>query len=262
MHQVLFYIGEIPVRAFGFMLALGILCGVLVSYLLAKRQGSYYEEVVDVASLAVIGGIVGARLWEVIFTWQYYSQHLLEIPALWRGGLSIQGAVLGGLVAVIWYCRSKVPFWNMADLLAPGLLVGQAIGRLGCFLNGCCFGIPHPLGIVYPPGTDAYYTYGTLPLFPAVLLESFWDLVVLSFLLIVFKRKPFEGFIALSYFILYSVGRFFFEFWRGDSLITFMNLKVAQVTSVVTIIVALSLMIYLANRNKINYIKKFNDKRI
>ena len=249
MHQIMFYIGDWPIRSFGVMLSLGIFGGLLVAFLVARAQGRYQEEVLDLAFYAILGGLVGARLWEVIFSWEYYGNHLLEIPAIWNGGISVQGSVLGGLLAVIWYCRKRnIAIWPMMDTLAPGVLVGQAIGRLGCFLNGCCFGVPHDhLGVVYPAGTDAYYAFGSQPLFPAVLFEAAWDVLVLVLLLALFKRKPFNGFIALSYFILYSIGRFTLEFWRGDSLRTFMDLKAAQFSSVVTILVSLVLMYYLYN---------------
>ncbi|AEG61356.1 prolipoprotein diacylglyceryl transferase [Desulforamulus ruminis] len=263
MHQILFYIGDWPIRSFGLMLSLGILAGLLTSSYVAKKQGRFFEEVLDLAFYAVIGGIIGARVWEVIFNWDYYSYHLWQIPALWNGGLSVQGSVLGGVLAVIWYCRKhRIPFWPMADILAPGLLVGQAIGRLGCFLNGCCYGIPyqHP-GIVYPVGTDAYYAFGSQPLFPAVLFEAAWDVLVLTLLLKIFSRRPFDGFITLSYFILYSLGRFTLEFWRGDSLRTVMNLKVAQVTSVTTVLAALLLMYYLYKRKNDSKDRPLNSKK-
>lgn len=247
MHPILFHIGDWPVHSFGVMLSLGILTGLLVACYVARRQDRYLEEIVDLSFFAVVGGIIGARLWEVAFTWEYYSDNLGQALAIWNGGLSVQGAVLGGLLAVIWYCRrNKVPFWPVADTLAPGLLMGQAVGRLGCFFNGCCFGIPHHFGVVYQPGTDAHYTFGSQTLFPAVLFEAGWDVIALLLLLKVFNKKPFDGFIALSYFILYSIGRFTIEFWRGDSLRTIMELKVAQLTSVTTILVAVAIMLYLA----------------
>ncbi|RYD06480.1 hypothetical protein N752_03905 [Desulforamulus aquiferis] len=121
---------------------------------------------------------------------------------------------------------------------------------MGCFLNGCCFGIPHSFGVAYPVGSDANFIFGSQKLFPAVLFEAGWDILVLALLLKIFTKKPFDGFIALSYFILYSVGRFTIEFWRGDSLRTIMDFKVAQLTSIITIIVSVALMVYLANASK------------
>nr|WP_315988195.1 prolipoprotein diacylglyceryl transferase [Desulforamulus aquiferis] len=173
---------------------------------------------------------------------------------MWPSGTEdyrYRGAVLGGLLAVVWYSRrNSIPFWPMADTLAPGLLMGQAVGRMGCFLNGCCFGIPHSFGVAYPVGSDANFIFGSQKLFPAVLFEAGWDILVLALLLKIFTKKPFDGFIALSYFILYSVGRFTIEFWRGDSLRTIMDFKVAQLTSIITIIVSVALMVYLANASK------------
>ncbi|ABO49441.1 prolipoprotein diacylglyceryl transferase [Desulforamulus reducens MI-1] len=263
MHQVLLYIGDFPLRSFGVMLSLGILAGLMISLWVAQRQGFYYEEVMDLAFYAIIGGLIGARVWEVMFSWDYYSQRLMEIPAIWHGGISVQGAILGGLLAVVWYCRKyRIAVWAMMDTLAPGVLVGQAIGRIGCFLNGCCYGLPNEhLGFTYPPGTDAYLAFGAQPLFPAVLFEASWDLIELAVLMFLYKRKPFNGFIALGYFILYSAGRFTLEFWRGDSLRTFMNFKAAQVSSVITILAALALMFYLY-RQKRPLIEDKRSKRV
>lgn len=252
MHPILFYIGDFPLRSFGVMLSLGIMAGLVVSLAVAKWQGRYSEEIMDLAFYAILGGLMGARVWEVMFSWDYYSEHLLEIPAIWQGGISVQGSILGGLLAVIWYCRKhNIALLAMLDTLAPGVLVGQAIGRIGCFLNGCCYGLPHEhLGIVYPAGTDAYFAFGAQPLFPAVLFEAAWDLLALGILLVVYRRRLLPGFIALSYFVLYSIGRFTLEFWRGDSLRTLMNFKAAQVSSIITIIVAIILMFYLYRQNQ------------
>lgn len=245
MHQILFYVGPFPIRSYGLMMALGMAGGVLLAWYLARKKGKYSEDVLDMAFYALLGGLAGARLWEVIFDWGYYGSHLTEIPALWLGGLSVQGGVVGGLLAVILYARKRrIPFWEFGDILAPGLLLGQALGRGGCYLNGCCYGLPAAWGVTYPPGTDAFIAYGSTPLIPAVLFEAGWDLAVMALLIILLFRKPFHGFIATLYFALYAAGRIVFEFYRADSL-TMWGLKTAQVTSLATLAVALALMFYL-----------------
>lgn len=203
------------------------------------------RNVLDFTFYAVIAGIIGSRLWEVAFTWEYYKSDPLEVLAIWHGGLSVQGAIVGGLLVAIWYARKhKLPFWQFADVLTPGVLLGQAVGRLGCFLDGDAFGLPTDsfLGVVYPPGTDAYNAFGPVPLWPAELFEGIWDLVVMAGLLLYQRKKPAEGRVFLWYVITYSVGRFSLEFLRGDSLRTIFDWKTAQVTSVIAALVAAYVM--------------------
>lgn len=254
MHRILFHIGPWPVYSYGFMLAMGILLGTALAWYLAKRDGGEYnEEVLDLIMYVAVAGIIGARLSYVILHWQYYSANLAEIPAVWHGGLTLQGSVIGALLAVIWYARRrKISFWKFADYLAPGVLLGQAVGRVGCFLNGCCYGIPtsSSLGVVFPPGSDAYAAYGAQPLLPAQLFAVGYNLLALGILLLVNRRKPFNGFNTLGYFALYSFGRFFLEFTRANNVFTVLNLTVAQIVCVFTFTVAVVLMIVLYQQNK------------
>ncbi|MHB9144967.1 MAG: prolipoprotein diacylglyceryl transferase [Symbiobacteriia bacterium] len=212
----------------------------------ARRRGRPYAELIwDFGLTAMISGVVGARVWEVVFTWDYYGRHLLEIPQLWHGGLSIQGSIVAGLIAAIWFTRKHhIAIWDFLDTLTPGVLVGQAIGRLGaCFLNGDAYGKPTGswFGVIYQPGTMAYQAFGAQRLWPAEVFEGIWDLVVMTFALYLLLRKkqPKQGSVVLWYLILYSLGRFSLEFLRADSLGFFgTGLKSAQVTSLLIAAVA------------------------
>lgn len=241
------------------MMSLGMAGGILLAWLIARKRGKYNEDVFNMGFSVLLAGLAGSRLWEVVFDWDYYRSHLLDIPALWQGGLSVQGAVFGGLLGVFIYTRKKgIPFWEYCDILAPGVLLGQAIGRLGCYLNGCCFGIPASSaawGVIYPPGTDAHTLYGETPLIPAVLYESAWDLFMMALLLFLIPRKPFHGFIASLYFTMYAAGRIVIEYFRADSL-TAWGFKTAQITSAITILAALALMIYLWMKSATAGVKK------
>lgn len=252
MRPVLFYVGSFPIRSYGLMIAIGVILGGALAANIARRRGKYENEVLDFVLYAFIAGLVGSRLWEVAFTWDYYGKNLAEIPAIWHGGLSIQGGVVAGLLVAIWYCRSKkINFWEMVDILAPGVILGQAIGRVGCFLNGDAFGMPTDtiFGVTYKPGTMAYDFYGgPVPLWPAELFEAGWDLVVLGLLLLLHRAKNrgrvklADGAFAFFYAILYSTGRFLLEFLRADSLRTVYGLKAAQVTSILIIIIAAAIL--------------------
>lgn len=246
MHPILFSIGSFEVRYWGVMVMLGVIAGTVLISKLAKRSGLLKEDLVlDFVIYAVIAGILGARIWEVLFSWQNFSANPVDALKFWNGGLSIQGGVLGGLLFAIWFIKKHhLDFWKFMDLLAPGLILGQGIGRIGCFFNGDAFGIPTKsvLGVVYQQGTPAYATYGATPLFPAELLEGAGDIVILLILLYLIRRKPFDGLIVLTYFILYSALRFTLEFWRGDSLHTLYNLKAAQLLSLATIVICIAII--------------------
>ncbi len=247
MKPILFEIFGFPIRSYGLMIALGVVAGSWLAYRLAKRRGQFADEVYDFVFYAFVSALIGSRLWEVFFTWDYYGQNLLEIPAIWHGGLSIQGAIAGGLIAAIVYSRvKKLAFWEFADILAPGVILGQAIGRVGCLLNGDAYGKPTSsfLGVVYQPGTPAYQAFGPQPLWPAEAFEGIWDLVVLGILLLLSGRRLPSGSIVLSYGILYSVGRFMLEFLRADSLMTALGIKAAQLTSVIVVVVCCGLLLW------------------
>lgn len=251
MRVILFHIGDFPVRSYGLLIAIAILLSIGVATYLARQAGRYAEHVSGLAVYAIVGALIGARLWQVLFfDWQYYSHNLLEIIAVWHGGMSIQGGLVGGFVGGLLYTRKyKLPFWDFADIAAPAIVMGQGIGRIACLLNGDAFGSPtgSNFGLVYPPGTFAYETYGSQPLWPAEVWEGQWDLIVMALLLILKQRKWPTGYVFLFYNILYSAGRFLLEFLRGDTART-MGMTAAQWTSLAVIAVALGLMVYLKIR--------------
>lgn len=255
MRVVLFTIGSFEVRSYGIIVAISILLATGVAHYLAKGT-SYQKKITEMVVYVVLGAIVGARIWEVLFfQWSYYSNHLLEIPAIWNGGLSIQGGLVGGFLTGAGYALyHRISFWELADAVAPAIVFGQGVGRIACFLNGDAFGSPtnSGFGIVYPAGTIAYDTYGSQPLFPAEIWEGQWDFVIFGLLLILKNRRWFKGFLFLAYNILYSLGRFFLESFRGDSPRYQLGWTAAQWTSISIIIASVILMAVLAWRENRN----------
>ncbi len=246
MRPILFTIFGFPVRSYGFFIAVAILAGMwLAKKVAARRHPEYVPLIEEFVITAVFAGILGARTWEVVFSWETFRDNPWEVFAVWNGGLSIQGAVLGGVLAALWFTRSrKISFWDFADILTPGLLLGQAIGRLGaCFLNGDAYGKPTgtDFGVVYAPGTPAYQAFGPVPLWPAEVFEGIWDLAVMAVMLWILRYKSRAGNAFLWYVVLYSIGRFSLEFLRADSLM-FMGVKAAQLTSLVLVFVASAML--------------------
>lgn len=249
MHQYLFFVGDFPIRAYGLILSLSIILATGVAYFLAKQDGRWHNHIVDIGIYSGIAGIVGARLWDVFFfDWAYYSHHLSEIFYVWQGGMAIQGGIVFGVGAGIIYTkRHKIDILALADIVAPAIILGQAIGRCANLLNGDAFGAPTGgnFGIIYPETTLAYHTYGAQPLWPAEVWEGQIDFVIFA-LLLIFRAFPHAKGQAFSlYIMLYSLARFGLEFLRGDyANPVFLSFTSAQTTSLVAFILALIFFIY------------------
>jgi phosphatidylglycerol:prolipoprotein diacylglycerol transferase len=255
MRVILFYIGDIPIRSYGAIVALAVLLGLGVAMYLA-RGTKYQKHIPNLVMYSIVGALLGARIWHVFFfQWGYYSQNLSEIPAIWNGGIAIQGALVGGFIVASVYCRiQRISFWELADVLAPAIILGQAVGRIACFLNGDAYGSPtnSGFGIVYPEGTMAYGQYGSQPLWPAEVWEGQWGFIVFALLLMLRNKEWPKGFLFLTYNILYAVGRFMLEFLRGDSPRYTLDWTAGQWTSVAVIMASIFIMTYFALQHKMN----------
>jgi len=241
VHPILYHFQFLTVHSYGVMMALGIILGSGLVLLLSRDRQMVANMLVDFLPLAIVAGLLGARLWDAAFTWEAYADRPWEL--LWRGGLSVQGTIVGAVLAAIWYARRrKLSFRWFVDTMTPGLVLGQALGRVGCFLAGCCFGIPTGtvFGVRFPIHTDAFLTYGNRALWPTQLFEAGWDLAVLAALIVLSRRQHYSGAVFVLYIILYSVGRFLIEFLRGDSF-SFFIFRSAQVASIAGILIALAL---------------------
>jgi phosphatidylglycerol:prolipoprotein diacylglycerol transferase len=248
MYQYLFFIGDFPIRAYGLILSLSIILATGTAYFLAKQDGRWHDHIPDMGIYCGLAGIVGARLWDVFFfDWEYYSHHLLEIPFVWQGGMAIQGGVLlGAVVGYIYTKRHNIDTWAFADIIAPAIILGQAIGRSANLMNGDAFGNPTggSFGILYPATTLAYQVYGNQPLWPAEIWEGQLDVIIFAILLIFRTTSHAKGQVFILYAVLYSLARFFLEFLRGDYGTLLWGLKSAQLTSLLVIIVGLALFVW------------------
>jgi phosphatidylglycerol:prolipoprotein diacylglycerol transferase len=231
---------------------------IILAYGVAKVmvKGTVYEKhMPNFTFYALIGAIIGARFWHVfIFQWPYYSQNPEQILMFWHGGVSILGGIVGGAIVMIFYTyKHKLSFFELADYLAPALILGQGIGRIACLLAGDVFGSPTGgnFGIIFPEGTNAYSYYGSQPLWPAVVWESQGDFVIFAILFILSGRKLPKGWLFLAYVVMYFMQRFMLEFLRGDSPDYLFNLTAGQWTSFWVIIAAIILgIILLIRQNK------------
>lgn len=246
MHPIFFNIGPIEVRYYGVMIALAFIAGTIVGEREAKRKGFATGVVYDLLSYLLIAAIVGARLYYVLFSdLSWFITHPSQIFAIWRGGLSLHGGIIGGLLTGIWYCRKRgFSGWIFADVLAPSIAIGQAIGRIGCTLNGCSYGrhTDLPWGIVFTdPNSSAPLG---IPLHPTQIYEMILSFILFAGLWTFRKKITFDGQLFLTYVMGYGVIRFFLEFFRGDSLLLFNLVPVPHAMSVIIFVVGLALYLY------------------
>jgi phosphatidylglycerol:prolipoprotein diacylglycerol transferase len=220
MYPVLVQIGHFTLRSYGALFALAMLVGWVVAKHEARRKGFPEATTEKFLGLAVLAGLVGARLDYILFSdLMTYLRHPGTMFALWQGGLAVQGGLIGGLVAAVWFTRHhRLPFWSFADAFAPGLILGQAIGRLACFLNGDAYGQPTTLawGVTFTDHQSMAPL--NIPLHPTQLYEMGWNLLLFGFLWGIRKRTRYPGQLFLFYVAFYSLGRFVIEGLRGDQL--------------------------------------------
>ncbi len=240
---MLFEWGSIAVRWYGFLIASAVLIGVTLSQYLAKRRQVDPDLLADLAIWLVLAAIPAARIYYVVFQWPQYQNNPGDILAIWKGGIAIHGAILGGTIAALIFAKfKKVSIWQLADLVVPSLALGQAIGRWGNFFNSEAFGRPTDLPWkLYIPLASRPIDYANFEYFhPTFLYESLWNLLVFSLLLFIFFRSlksnsPIKiGTLTLFYLITYSIGRFFVEGLRTDSLMAG-QLRTAQIVSLILI---------------------------
>jgi phosphatidylglycerol:prolipoprotein diacylglycerol transferase len=225
LNPLAFSLGSINVHWYGIILGSAALIGLLLAIQEGKRFHIIPDFFMDLLLIAVPSAIVGARAYYVIFKWEDYRNNLAEIFMVWHGGIAIYGALIGSIIGVYFYVRAKgYSFWRIADIVAPGLIVGQIIGRWGNFMNQEAHGgivdesflrntLHLPNFIVNQMNVDGVFYH------PTFLYESLWNVVGLL-LLLWLRRRPFlrSGELFMGYFIWYSIGRFFVEGLRTDSL--------------------------------------------
>ncbi len=252
-------LGPLPIRWYGILIASALIIGVTLSQNLAKKRNINPELIGDLSIWLVLGAIPAARLYYVVFQWSEYAQNLGKIFAIWEGGIAIHGAILGGVIAAIIFAKVRhSSFWQLADVVAPSLILGQAIGRWGNFFNSEAFGSPTdlPWKLYIPRDRRPLDLINYEYFHPTFLYESLWNLGVFALLIFLFARglqgklklKP--GTLFLVYFATYSLGRFWIEGLRTDSLMLGW-LRMAQVVSLMGIVFGLAGLwcLYIAKRS-------------
>ncbi len=251
MHPILYEIGPFTLHTYGVLLALGFLAGITLALHLGKKEGFPKEKIVDIGFYSLLAAIVGSRLLFVIIEYKHFIENPIDIFKLWEGGLVFFGGLLlAFFVLLIYFKKNALPLWKTLDLFAPSLAIGHAIGRLGCFSAGCCHGKPTnvPWGVTFD-NPDSLAILGT-PLHPTQLYGAGSELVIFIFLMLLRRRKSFNGQIFWTYVLLYSVARFIIEFFRGDRARGFIynDFSIAQGISGVLFLAAIIFIVSLRSK--------------
>lgn len=236
MHPIAFQLGSLTVTWFGVMVALGFLAGLWTASRRAPRAGVVPDTILDIGPWLIVGAIVGARLLYVLTYWDLLMEKPLFPQAPWteifmvqRGGLVYYGGLIGAALGCILFARwKKIPLWKLADILTPSIALGYVFGRIGCLLNGCCFGrVCHlPWAIRFPNQSFAWskqYLDGlvgktdpSLPVHPTEIYDALLNLVLYLGLAWLYRRRKFDGQVFAAYLMCYAVTRSIVEAFRGD----------------------------------------------
>lgn len=250
--ELLFQLGPLSLRWYGLLIALAVLAGLMLSTRLGRLRGLDPAVIADLLPVLVLASVIGARTYYVLFEWRQFAAHPIQALYIWQGGIAIHGALIGGTLATILYCRVRhLSFWNLVDVVVPSVALGQAIGRWGNFFNSEAFGLPTDLPwklTILDSGRIPLRYQGFTTFHPTFLYESLWNLGVLALLLLLFRQAhrgrihlP-AGALSCVYLMAYSSGRVWIEALRLDPLCLFSappdcagGLRMAQLISLLLI---------------------------
>ncbi|WP_082087847.1 prolipoprotein diacylglyceryl transferase [Domibacillus indicus] len=269
LNPIAFELGSFQVHWYGIIIGIGIALGFYLASKESDRLGMPKETFSDLLIWAIPIALISARAYYVLFEWDYYSQNPGAIVQIWNGGIAIHGALIGSVITAVIFTRKRnISFWKLADIAAPSIILGQAIGRWGNFMNQEAHGeevarsflenLQLPDFIINQMNIDGVYYH------PTFLYESIWNFIGLALLLFMRRVNPKRGEIFLSYVIWYSIGRFFIEGMRTDSLMLPGEfLRIAQVLSLSLIVAAAAILLYRRMKYKLpRYADQTNEGKI
>lgn len=262
MHPILFRIGSFSLPTYGLLLALALLGGLFVAMRLGRHEGMTSDQVLDLSVWLIVAGLIGAKIYMILTGWMTAPLRLSDIFSLstLEAGGGFYGGFIGAALIAVWYVKShRLPFFRVFDAFAPAVALGQAIGRIGCFMAGDDFGKPahnSPLGVAFT-NPYAHQMTGTplnIPLYPVQLFESALTLIIFLILIWFYKRKKRDGQIFVMYLMMYAVARFFLEYYRGDTDRGFFfhgALSTAQLVAIAAFCLGIGLIFYIRRQHSL-----------
>jgi phosphatidylglycerol:prolipoprotein diacylglycerol transferase len=252
MRPILIRIGSLTIYSYGFMLAIAFFVGTLLARHEARRKGIEPDVIFDLVLLIALAGIVGARFFYVIGHWQEFLKKPLTALAIWQPGLVFYGGLLGGAIVVIIFVKvKKLALWDVADMITPSLALGYAIARIGCFLNGCCYGAPSNL-----PWAVNFFD---VTRHPTQLYSFGYGLIIFAIVWFTRRKINTPGILFWFFLVLYSVARFTVEFFRVSERVIF-GLSAAQLISILIFLVASAVIIANHYKQKGSNIDRMRQK--
>ena len=253
MHPILIEIGRFRIYSYGFMLAIAFFVGILLAAWRAEKAGLKKDIVYDLSAVIIVLAVIGSRSLYIIMHRESYHS-LIDMIALWQGGAIYYGGLILALIGSWIFVRVKgVSFLKIADILSPSIGIGIFFTRIGCFMAGCCFGSPTScsLGVTFPPDSPAGYIYSGIHIHPTQLYSSFYGLLIFLLLLLVEKKKTFDGFTFSFLCIFYGIARFIVDFFRYYEPSAFVGrvLTINQVISLGLIVAGIVMLIILRSQS-------------
>ncbi|OQX53216.1 MAG: prolipoprotein diacylglyceryl transferase [Candidatus Cloacimonas sp. 4484_209] len=267
MFRTLFHIGSFQIHSYGVMQAIAFFTAIYIAVLRGKREGIKSDTIFDLAIWILVSIVIGARIWYVIEHFNEYTSNPFDIFKVWQGGLVFYGGYIGAVIGGLLFLKKrKLSFTKIGDIMAPSFAIAISIGRIGCFLNGCCYGkisqrwgIPFPAREFPPPYADqlrhGLINQGathSLPVIPTQLYSTLDNLVIFVILILLSRRKPFQGFLLWLFFALYGFHRFvidFFRYYEGAAK-ALKIMTLSQAMSLCVIIVSVIALVILYRQHK------------
>lgn len=263
MHPELFRIGPFAVHSYGVMLALSFILGIFLAVRKGEKRGIKGDEIVNLGFIIIVASIVGSRLFYVLFhteefqgRWLYAFWPVQEDGSIGLGGLILLGGfILAFFSAALYMYFKKINFWKVADSMAPSIALGVFFTRIGCFLNGCCFGTACDVtwGVIFPPHSPAGSVMRDIPIHPTQLYSSIYGIIIFLLLVYLDKRGFYDGFLISAFLILYGISRFVVDFFRfyENQMYLVAGLQFNQVVSLIMFISGIGILLYRWNREKL-----------
>lgn len=265
MHPELFHLGPFSVKAYGLMLAISFFVGVWLAVWRAKKAGLSEKLMVDLCFVVMVAALVGSRFFYVIYHTDEFTGHWIDTinPFQSSGQIGIAGlSMMGGLVlaiiaGILYFIIRKTSPWGLLDAMAPSFFLGEGLTRIGCFLNGCCFGVPthSHLGVIFPPDSMAGWVFPNTAIWPTQIFSSIAGFLLAGALILTERKKTFNGYTFWIGLAMYSVWRFIIDFFRyyEDSMVFMqvgsLSLSRNQFLCFCLLIIAIWWFIYLKRKN-------------
>jgi phosphatidylglycerol:prolipoprotein diacylglycerol transferase len=235
VNPVAFTLGTLEIRWYGIMVVLAVIAILIISIFEAKRLNINREDVYNIATWAIISGVIMARVVHIIDHWQYYMEHPMQILSF--EGVGVYGAVIGVIIAIVIYCLvKKFSIWKIGDMVAPGALLGMAIGRVGCLLNGCCYGLDTDCSCAFIYTNPGTYAPLNTPVLPTQVFHLVWNLIAFGIIWAVRKRLKPVGSTLLMFLALYAAGDLTIRFFRAGTPFLF-GMQEAQVIGILILVI-------------------------